>query len=126
MKKLLMSAALLTGLSPVMAGEVTIRVPDTFGLTMQNASVALERCMGAIVVHGDTSTCTAVQSILRELAALPAVPVNPPAPAAATPAPNPSPAPVAAAPSPSPTPEASASPAPTATPSPSPSAEKKS
>lgn len=78
MKKLLMTAALIGGIYPAMGGEILIKVPDTFSMTMQNTGVAFERCMGAVVTRGDTSTCQAVQSILKELAGLPSTPVDPP------------------------------------------------
>jgi len=110
MKKLLISAVLIAGISPAIAGEVTITVPDTFRVTMQQTSITLERCMGAIVSHGDTSTCGAVQNILTQLANLPETPVQTPAP---PPTPNPTPAPQAAA-SPTPAPAASPTPAPEA------------
>lgn len=101
MKKLLMisRAAFLAGpivcATSAWAGDVTITVPDTFKATMQNTQMTFERCMGAIVSHGNTDTCSAVSNLLTQLGNLPTTPV-----------PSPSPTPAASAPPPSPSPEA--------------------
>jgi hypothetical protein len=109
MKKLLISTIAAVSLSTsAFAGDVTLTVPDTFKITMQNTSVALERCMGAIVAKGDTSICQSVQNILVQLANLPETPVAQPAAAPAPAVVPPSAPPAAAAPTPTPPPAAEA------------------
>lgn len=98
----------LINVTTAWAGEVTIKVPDTFAATMQNTGIAFERCVGAVAAKIDSSTCAAVSNMLHELANLQTTPIPGPAPAA-TPSPTPSPTPNAAAsPSPSPSPTAAA------------------
>lgn len=90
MKYLLMTAALMTGISSAMA-ESTIKVPDNFKETMVQTQAALERCIGATAAKLPNETCGAVSNILTQLSNLPLTPVVPaPAPA---PAPAPSPTP---------------------------------
>ena len=104
MRKLLISLIAVAAIStPALAADVTITVPDTFKVTMQQTSIALERCLGAVVMGGDKSTCQGVQNILTQLANLPETPVV----ASVTPAPAAPPAPVAStAPTPPPAAEA--------------------
>lgn len=85
------------------AGDVTITVPDNFKVTMGNANIAFERCLGAVVINGDKTSCTAVQNLLAQIGNLPTTPVPPkveekPKPeASANPTPTPSPSPSEAA-----------------------------
>lgn len=87
MKYLLMTATLIAGISPAMAGEATITVPDTFKVTMAQTQAAFERCLGATVAHTVTDQCNAVANVLAQLAGLNAVAVPQP-----TPSPSPTPA----------------------------------
>ena len=88
MKKILI-AALIVGTSPAIAGEVTIKVPDTFGATMKDTHAAFERCIGEITIGGsDKSMCAAVANVLNQLSSLPTTPTVAPSP---TPSPSPTP-----------------------------------
>lgn len=106
MKKLLISLIAVAAIStPALAGDVTITVPDSFKVTMQQTSIALERCLGAVVMGGDKSTCQGVQNILTQLANLPETPVAAPATPSVAPSVTPPTPPVAAS-APTPAPEA--------------------
>lgn len=87
MKYLLMTAALMTGISSAIA-DSTVHVPDNFKDTMVQTQAALERCIGATVARLPNDTCNAVSNILGQLANLPATPVIVPVP---VPSPSPTP-----------------------------------
>lgn len=87
MKKLLLVASLLFAV-PAHAGEVTIKVSDQWKATLENAQVALDRCIGGMVVRSDPAVCREIHGFLQQLANLPITPVVVPPPAApATPPP---------------------------------------
>jgi hypothetical protein len=84
MKYLLLATTLLA--TPAHATDMTIKVPDTFKVTMQNTQIAFERCIGAVISSGDKASCAVVGQILTELQNLQMTPVP-----AATPSPTPAP-----------------------------------
>lgn len=86
MKYLLMTAALMTGISPAIA-DSTVHVTDNFKETMVQTQAALERCIGATAARLPNETCGAVSNILTQLSNLPLTPVVP----APTPSPSPTP-----------------------------------
>lgn len=74
MKKLAIILTMLCA-TPAYADDVTIKINFPWKPTLDNAQVALDRCIGGIMSRGDSSVCREVQGFLAQLASLPTTPV---------------------------------------------------
>jgi hypothetical protein len=69
MKQILCVAVLITGATPVMAGEITVKVSDGDQQSFAALPGAVDQCVAGLQLRGDAAMCKAIVQFATEFGA---------------------------------------------------------